>query len=568
MIIGDRERIVSEDYADLIIEYNGDVAIFEEFPDRTVQIINDQYAFVHVPVNFITQDIVYRFGYGSLPTCFGIISESSLESSGVFRLRNIPVFNLRGQGVLIGIIDTGIEYTNPIFRYADNTTRIVSIWDQTISSGNPPSGMLYGTEFTREQINEALQSDDPLSVVPSTDENGHGTMLAGIAGGNEVPERGFYGVAPDVEFAVVKLKPAKRFLRNFFFIPENAVCFQETDILMGLIYLNNLSQRLQRPIVICIALGSSQGAHDGLGTLSTYVSVTASIPGVGIIVAAGNEGNARRHYSGRVDPSTGYDTVDLNVAENEPGFSMEIWGISPDIYSVDILSPSGEYIPRIVAGRNEHRVVNFIFEETIIYVDFQMVEGQSGEQLILMRFEKPSAGIWRFNVYESGGLNRGFNIWLPMAGFISEGTYFIRSDPYTTILTLGNALNSLTVTAYNDADDSLYLNSSRGFTTKNRIKPEVAAPGVNVLGPTLGGGFADFTGTSVAAAHTAGIAALIFEWGYIRGNIPLMSTVEMRNLLIRGARRDADAVYPNRDWGYGILDLYNVFDALRGGLSL
>jgi len=568
MIIGDRERIVSEDYADLIIEYNGDVAIFEEFPDRTVQIINDQYAFVHVPVNFITQDIVYRFGYGSLPTCFGIISESSLESSGVFRLRNIPVFNLRGQGVLIGIIDTGIEYTNPIFRYADNTTRIVSIWDQTISSGNPPSGMLYGTEFTREQINEALQSDDPLSVVPSTDENGHGTMLAGIAGGNEVPERGFYGVAPDVEFAVVKLKPAKRFLRYFFFIPENAVCFQETDILMGLIYLNNLSQRLQRPIVICIALGSSQGAHDGLGTLSTYVSVTASIPGVGIIVAAGNEGNARRHYSGRVDPSTGYDTVDLNVAENEPGFSMEIWGISPDIYSVDILSPSGEYIPRIVAGRNEHRVVNFIFEETIIYVDFQMVEGQSGEQLILMRFEKPSAGIWRFNVYESGGLNRGFNIWLPMAGFISEGTYFIRSDPYTTILTLGNALNSLTVTAYNDADDSLYLNSSRGFTTTNRIKPEVAAPGVNVLGPTLGGGFADFTGTSVAAAHTAGIAALIFEWGYIRGNIPLMSTVEMRNLLIRGARRDADAVYPNRDWGYGILDLYNVFDALRGGLSL
>lgn len=568
MIIGDRERIVSEDYADLIIEYNGDVAIFEEFPDRTVQIINEQYAFVHVPVNFITQDIVYRFGYGSLPTCFGIISESSLESSGVFRLRNIPVFNLRGQGVLIGIIDTGIEYTNPIFRYADNTTRIVSIWDQTISSGNPPSGMLYGTEFTREQINEALQSDDPLSVVPSTDENGHGTMLAGIAGGNEVPERGFYGVAPDVEFAVVKLKPAKRFLRNFFFIPENAVCFQETDILMGLIYLNNLSQRLQRPIVICIALGSSQGAHDGLGTLSTYVSVTASIPGVGIIVAAGNEGNARRHYSGRVDPSTGYDTVDLNVAENEPGFSMEIWGISPDIYSVDILSPSGEYIPRIVAGRNEHRVVNFIFEETIIYVDFQMVEGQSGEQLILMRFEKPSAGIWRFNVYESGGLNRGFNIWLPMAGFISEGTYFIRSDPYTTILTLGNALNSLTVTAYNDADDSLYLNSSRGFTTTNRIKPEVAAPGVNVLGPTLGGGFADFTGTSVAAAHTAGIAALIFEWGYIRGNIPLMSTVEMRNLLIRGARRDADAVYPNRDWGYGILDLYNVFDALRGGLSL
>jgi len=568
MIIGDRERIVSEDYGDLIIEYNGDMTVFDQFPDRTVQIINEQYAIVHVPVDFITQDIIYRYGYVAMPTCFGIISESSLESSGVFRLRNIPVFNLRGQGVLLGIIDTGIDYTNPIFTYADNTTRIISIWDQTISSGNPPPGMLYGTEFTREQINEALRSDDPLSVVPSTDDNGHGTMIAGIAGGNPLPESGFYGVAPDAEFAVVKLKPAKRYLKNFFFIPENAVCFQETDILMGMIYLNNLSIRLQRPIIICIALGSSQGAHDGLGTLSIYTSVTASVPGIGIIVAAGNEGNARRHYSGKIDPSTGYDTVELNVAENEPGFSMEIWGISPDVYSVDILSPTGEYIPRIAVGRNEHRVISFIFEETIIYLDFQMVEAQSGEQLILMRFQKPTAGIWRFNVYERGGLNRGFNIWLPMSGFISEGTYFIRSDPYTTILTLGNAANPITVTAYNDADDSLYQNSSRGFTAANIIKPEIAAPGVNVIGPTLNGGFAAFTGTSVAAAHTAGIAALIFEWGYIRGNLPAMSTVEMRNLLIRGARREADAVYPNRDWGYGILDIYNVFDALRGGLSL
>lgn len=569
MIQGERERIVSEDYADLIIEYNGDVTAFEEFPpDRTVQIVNEQYAFVHVPVGFITQDIVYRLGYGALPTCFGIISESSLESSGVFRLRNIPLFNLRGQGVLLGIIDTGIDYANPVFCYADNTTRIVSIWDQTVSEGNPPAGMLYGTEFTREQINEALMSDDPLSVVPSTDEVGHGTMIAGIAGGNEVPDMGFYGIATDTEFAVVKLKPAKRYLRDFFFIPEDAVCYQETDIIMGLIYLYNLSLRLQRPIVICIALGSSQGAHDGLGTLSTYISVIATTPGVGLIVAAGNEGNARRHYSGKIDATTGYDTVELNVAENEPGFSMEIWGISPDVYSVDILSPSGEYIPRIAAGRNEHRVITFIFEETVIYVDFQMVEGQSGEQLILMRFDKPSAGLWRFNIYERGGLNRGFNIWLPMQGFISEGTYFIRSDPYTTILTLGNALHPLTVTAYNDADDSLYPNSSRGFTAINRIKPEVAAPGVNVIGPTLERGFAPFTGTSVAAAHTAGIAALMFEWGYIRGNIPAMSTVEMKNLIIRGARREVDAVYPNRDWGYGILDIYNVFDVLRGSLNL
>lgn len=568
MISEDNQRIISEDYADLIIEYNGDMSVFEQFPDRTVQIINIRLAFAHVPVSFVTQDIVYRMGYGVMPTCFGIVSQASLEASGVFRIRNIPIFNLRGQGVLIGIIDTGVDYTNPIFQYADRTTRIVSIWDQTISSNKPPIDKLFGTEYTREQINEALGSDDPFSIVPSRDDIGHGTMLAGIAGGNVVADSGFYGVAPDSEFAVVKLKPAKKYLRDFFFIAENAVCFQETDILQGLDYLFELSLRLGRPMVICMAIGSTQGAHDGLGTLSSFASRMAAASGIAMVVAAGNEGNARRHYSGRVNPAIGYDTVELNVAENEPGFSMELWGSAPDIYSIDILTPSGEYIPRIAAGRDEHRVITFIFEPTIIYLDYQMVESQSGEQLILVRFKDPSPGIWRFNVYERVGLNLGFNIWLPMEGFISNDTYFIRSDPYTTILTVGNSLNPLTVTAYNDADDSLYLNSSRGYTRTDKIKPEVAAPGVNVIGPTLEGGFIPYTGTSVTAAHTTGIAALIFEWGIIKGNLPAMSTIEMKNLIIRGARRNANTVYPNRDWGYGILDIFNVFDALRGDINV
>ncbi|NLJ96275.1 MAG: S8 family peptidase [Clostridiales bacterium] len=568
MIPESGERIISEDYADLIIEYNGDESVFEQFPDSTVQIINVQYAFVHVPVSFITQDIIYRLGYSVMPTCFGTISESSLEASGVNQLRNIPIFNLRGRGVLIGIIDTGVDYTNPVFQYADNTTRIISIWDQTIVSDNPPEGMVYGTEYTNEKINEALQSDDPLSIVPSTDDVGHGTMVAGIAGGNDAPDSDFFGVAPDVEFVVVKLKQAKQYLRDFFYIPRDAVCFQETDIFRGVEYLYEKAISLNRPMIICIAVGSSQGAHDGMGTLSTYLSGIAGLPGMGVIVAAGNEGNGRRHYSGIINTVTGYDTVELNVGENEAGFTMELWGSSPDIYSIDILSPSGEYIPRISAGRDEHRVITFIFEATIIYVDYQMVESQSGEQLILVRFENPSVGIWRFNVYERDGLNRGFNIWLPMEKVISENTYFIRSSAYTTILTLGNAIIPLTVTAYNDGDDSLYLNSSRGFTRTERVKPEVAAPGVDVIGPTLDGRFLPFTGTSVSAAHTAGIAALIFEWGIVREHLPAMSTIEMKNLIIRGARRDVDIEYPNRDWGYGILNIFNVFDALRGGFTI
>ena len=567
-MLDDAHRIISEDYADLLIEHYGDSTIFEKFTDATVDIINSILAVVHVPVEQITNSAVYEFGYSAMPSLFGLISRESLEASGVPQIRNFPNFDLRGQGVLLGFIDSGIDYTNPIFQNEDGTSRIALIWDQTIVDGVPPEDQYYGEEYTQERINLALQSENPFDIVPSIDEVGHGTMVAGIAGGSEVPDQNFFGVASEAEFVIVKLKPAKRYLKEFFRVPEDVICYQENDILFALDYLLAAAARLNRPMVICLAIGTSQGAHDGRGTLSNYLSRIATTPGIAIVVAAGNEGNARRHYFGTVDRNIGYNTVELNVGENESGFSMELWGQSPSIFSIDILSPSGEYIPRLSTSLDENREVSFVFEETLIYVDFQMVESQSGDQLILMRFTNPSPGIWRFNVFERGDINMGFHIWLPMDGFISDNTYFIQSDPYITILSLGNSELPITVTAYNDLNDSLYLNSSRGFTRLGVVKPEVAAPGVNVTGPTLNHGFADFTGTSVSAAHMAGIAAMMLEWGNSRGNLIGMSTVELKKLVIRGANRNEELEYPNPDWGYGILDIFNVFDSLRIGIII
>jgi subtilisin family serine protease len=565
MTTEERERIVSNDYADLLITYSGDESVFQKFQDATVHIINFFNAVVHVPVQQITNNIIVEQGYSAMPTLFGLISQASLEASGILRLRNMPNFNLRGQGVLIGIVDSGIDYTNPVFKNADNTTKIVSIWDQTIFSDNYPDHTYYGTEYTREQINEALQNENPLSVVPTTDEVGHGTMLAGIAAGNEVPESGFFGVAPDAELVVVKLKPAKQYLRDFFFIPENVPCYQENDILFALEYLQTIAINQNRPIAICIALGSSQGAHDGRGTLSSTLSLLAESPGIAVIVAGGNEGNARRHYSGIIEATIGTNLVELNVGANVPGFSMELWGDTPGVYSIDIQSPSGEYVPRIVPRLDESREISFIFEETVIYLDYQTIESQSGDELILMRFRKPAPGIWRFNVYGRGDISTGFNIWLPMEDFITEDTFFVRSDPYITILTLGNARVPITVTAYNVEDDSLYLDASRGYSRIGTIKPEIAAPGVSMIGPTTNLDFAEFTGTSPASAHTAGIAAMLLEWAIVRGNLPEMNTLDMKVFITRGARRDLELQYPNRDWGYGILDIFNVFDVLRTG---
>ncbi|HWT74057.1 MAG TPA: S8 family peptidase [Mobilitalea sp.] len=556
-------RITSQDYADLLIKYGGDENLLKGFQDATINIIDSYNAVVHVPLSQITNNTIAQLGYSVMPTLFGLISQASLEASGIIRLRNIPNFNLRGSGVLIGFIDSGIDYTNPVFKNADNTTRIASLWDQTIYSDHFPESAQYGTEYSREQINEALKSPNPYNVVPSKDEVGHGTMLAGVAAGNPVPESGFYGIAPDTELIVVKLKQAKQYLRDFFIIPKDVPCYQENDILFAIDYVYRTALNLNRPLALCIALGSSQGAHDGRGTLSSSLSFQAEAAGFGVIIAAGNEGNARRHYYGKVNPTSGYDTVELSVGEGEAGFSMELWGDSPGVFSIDIQTPSGEYVPRIVPRLDEYREVSFIFEQTTISIDYQIVESQSGDQLILMRFRNPAPGIWKFNVYGKAEVNVGFNIWLPMQGFISDNTFFVRSDPYITILTLGNAPSPITVTAYNTEDNSLYLNASRGFTRIGTIKPEIAAPGVNIVSPNLEQGFDTVTGTSAAAAHTAGVAAIFLEWAIVKGNQPFLNTIDMKIFMIRGARRDANLQYPNRDWGYGILDIFNTFDILR-----
>lgn len=561
-----RMETISEDYADFIVEYFGDLSLLEPFGPGNYRILNHAYAIVHRPLSEFNEQTIRELGYSALPLLYGISSAESLEASGINRIRNVPNFDLRGQGVLIGIVDTGVDYQNQIFRYGDGSSRIINIWDQTIQSDDFPINFGYGTRYNRERINQALQSDNPLEIVPSTDTNGHGTMVAGIAGGNEVPDSDFYGIASEAEFIIVKVKQAKQYLRNFFFIPEGVDCFQNTDILLGMQYIVEVAAELRRSVVICIALGSSQGAHDGQDILSSAVTFRSTVPGTAIVVAAGNEGNLRSHYSGRVNRAIGYDTVELNVGENVAGFSMELWGQSPSQLTIDLLSPSGEFIPRISPRYPENTILNFVFESTTIYIDFLLIESQTGEQLILIRFNRPAAGIWRIRVYEGGDLNLGFNIWLPMRSFLPADTYFIRSNPYTTLLALGNAAGPITTTAYNVSDNSLYLDASRGFTRTEEIKPEIAAPGVNVIGPTLNGGFAPFTGSSVAAAHTTGVAAMLMEWGVVEGNLIYMSTVEMKKLMIRGARRDPNIIYPNREWGYGILDIYNVYESLRSGV--
>lgn len=558
-------KIISEDYIDLIVEYYGNVNFLEKFGEENYTIIDEVFAMVHIPSSDINLEFIKKYGWTSFAYVGGLMDASSLEESGITKLQSIPKLNIKGDGVLIGVVDTGIEYTHSAFRYEDNTTKIVSIWDQTIqNSGKEPEGFQFGTEYTREEINKALLSSNPLSIVPSTDVNGHGTMMAGIAAGLEIEKEDFVGVVPNAELVIVKMKEAKKNIRRFFLIPDNEVAYQTPDYFFGVQYLMKVAQKLNRPIAIGIGVGTSQGAHDGRGVLARYLNLLAQKIGTAIVLAAGNEGNQRSHCSGIIDKKIGYDVVELKVGENEKGFCMELVGAPPNVYSVDILSPSGEFIPRIQAKMKENREIQFLFENTTLFVHFQILDEQTGNERVLFRFINPAQGIWRFRIYSTGNLTMSYHIWLPIQQYIGKDTYFIESDPYTTIVSPGNTYYPITATAYNHTNKTLYTDASRGFTSLNLIKPDIAAPGVGIKAPALNNSFDVFTATSVATAHVAGIAAMLLEWGIVGKNIIDMDTQIIKRILIDGAKRDPNLTYPNRDWGYGIVDVYNSFLRLRG----
>lgn len=556
------EAIYSENYLDLIVEYNEEVStVYEQYETECIQFLNFRFAVVHLDSALYPPYNIKTYGYSNIPKCFGLMDTTAVEAAGIVRVQDLPALDLRGQNVLVAMIDTGIDYSNPLFQTANQTTRIVSIWDQTLQDGKPPEGFLYGSEYQREAINEALRSDRPQSIVPSKDENGHGTFVAGVCAGGKDEEGDFIGGAPNAELIVVKLKEAKKNLKQFHQIYTEQPVYQETDIMLAIRYVLRVAKQQLRPVVIYLGVGSNQGGKVGKEALSSYISLLSESNGVCFVAAAGNEGQARGHYYGGGRESERMERVELNVGE-ERGFTMELWGYSPNTYSIAIRSPGGEVIPRIPPGIAESREVQLILEETKVSVDYQLVESTTGDEVIVISFQKPTRGIWTIDVYLEELDDSGFHIWLPISQFITEGTYFIRSDPNTTLVMPGTTPSLITFTAYRHDNNSLYLQASRGYGRGCGIKPELASPGVNVYGPNLYQGYTTKTGSSVAAAIGAAACALLFEWGITRGNVPNMDTIEIKKLLIRGGVRDGIRTYPNREWGYGILNVFETFQRL------
>lgn len=577
--------IVSEETGDYIIEYNS--LYFEQIQRQDgvcISCINDTWCILYT--NYPgSRNINIQQGYYSVPKLYGLMDTTSFDASGITATLNQPLLNVRGQGVLIGFLDTGIDYLREDFKASGGRTRIAAVWDQTIQSVNyeedtgeaagteqydreQVQGMVqYGTVYTREDINAALAAEregqNPYDIVPSRDENGHGTFLAGVAAASETAD--YIGAAPEAEILMVKLKPAKKYLRDFYLLPERVEAYSETDMMMGVRFLQQYAIREKKPLVICVGLGTASGSRTGALPFADLLNTLARQVNTVVVTCTGNEANNRTHTSGLAVSDTEPSEIEITVGADERGFVMEIWAESLDILSVAITSPSGERISRIPARIDTGGVYNFLLERSQVAVNYRVVESASGYEVIFMRFINPAQGIWKIHVYSLTNIVGRYNAWLPLKQFLSGDTYFLNSNPSTTLTEPGAAERVISVGAYNHITDASYVASGRGYTATGLVKPDFVAPGVDVYGVRAGGGYTTRTGTSVAAAHAAGAAALLLTWGVTDGNLPYMGTNEVKSVLIRGAKRENSTVYPNNIYGYGKMDVIEAFNKLRTG---
>lgn len=457
-----------------------------------------------------------------------------------------PRFRLTGKGVLIGVIDSGIEYTNADFRQEDGATRIRFLWDQTVE-GTPPEGYRIGSEFSAEQINEALQQPNRtmrLQKVPSVDSSGHGTAVAGVAAGNGRNSGGRYrGAAPDAELIIVKLGN------------PGGVGFPRTAELMQAVdYIVQKAEMLQMPVSVNISFGNTYGAHNGTSLPERFLDAAAQIGRTLISVGTGNEGAEAGHTSGFV--REGEETsVPLGVQERQGAFSLQIWTDYTDVIGVTIKTPSGERVGPIREVMGTQR---FLTGKTEILLYYGEPSPYSGLNEIFLEFlpvdDYVNSGEWNIILVPEQIVTGRFEMWLPASYTLNEGTAFFYPTEELTLTIPSTASRVLTVAAY-DADTMSYADfSGRGRKSQNNQKPDLAAPGVNVVSVQGEEGYASFTGTSFAAPFASGGAALLMEWGITEKNDLFLYGEKAKAFLRRGARElPGYDSWPNNQLGYGAL---------------
>lgn len=541
---------------EVIVKYSGDIHRVETELGVEVEVLGEGFAIITLRGDQIPLLYDYReIEYIELPKTLTLTLYQSLRAACISSVQSPAEYNLTGTGTLVGIIDSGIDYTHPDFRNQDGSSRILYIWDQT-ADGSPPFGFRQGTEYNNQQLNMALASTQPYEIVTSTDVIGHGTAVAGIAAGNGRASEGRQmGVAPDASLIIVKL--GYRGFESF---------ARTTEVMRALKYLLDKAEELGMPIAINISFGTNAGSHDGSSLFENYVNtVTGRWKNV-IVAATGNEGAAGHHFSGEIGPALTKD-VGFVVAENLDSLYLTFWKNFADSFTLELILPNGKSTGEIGSSQR-YTIKNMDGVSLQIFYGQPTHYNEDQEIYFLIRKQESNIpqGIWRLRVRGVEVIDGRFDIWLPTVEEVGMGTAFTDPSPGTTLTLPSTVERVLSVGGYNAAIDAAAQFSGRGFTRNNAyVKPDLVAPAVGIISARAGGGYDSFTGTSMAAPFVTGAAALMMQWGIVLGNDPFLYGQRVKAYLKKGAKRRPYINYPNPIWGYGALCLKDTMDFLVNG---
>lgn len=533
----------------LIVKYTGDIRSLESEGIIVTELYNE-YAILSVPedkIEILSQIPAIEFIEKPKRLFFAVAQgkrASCITSLQVRREGNVPLF---GKGVLIAVVDSGIDYAHPDFRNEDGTSRILNLWDQTVT-GAPPAGYHIGTEYTREQINLALQAQTPqerYEIVPSRDLSGHGTHVAGIAAGNGRAGSGRYtGCAPESELIIVKLgNPGT----NSF--PRTAELMQAVD------YVIRKAIEYRMPVAVNLSFGNTYGSHDGTSLLETYLNDMATIWKSSICIGSGNEGASGGHAGGILEENK-TKVIELAVAEFETALSIQIWKSYVDEVEFLLTSPSGIQVGPFNAILGTQR---FRLGQTEILIYYGEPSPYSTAQEIYIDFIPAGSyidsGIWNISLVPKRVVSGEYQLWLPSQGAVNIGTRFLVPSPDLSITIPATTQKAITVGAYDAVLNSYADFSGRGYVRSSReSKPDLVAPGVNIMSAAPGGGYTQRSGTSMATPFVTGGAALLMEWGIVNGNDAFLFGEKVKAYLQSGARPlPGFTEYPNPQLGWGAL---------------
>jgi len=554
---------------EVIVKYHGELDVLRDYGILVEELIAG-YAILTVPEAFMEQLAAFeQIEYVEKPKRYYFGAELPAENACVYPI-TLGERTLTGQNTIIAVLDSGIEFQRAEFRNADGETRILYLWDQTLMPQNgqqAPVGFETGVEFTAEQINQALSvsAKEGVGIVPSRDVSGHGTAVAGIAAASLVnTENGgiYQGIAPESELIVVKLGTPR----------ENGFP-KTTEIMRAVTYAVRKGIELGRPVVVNLSLGNTYGSHDGSSLVERFLDNAAEIGRTVICVGAGNEGDASGHYAGTVDAAEATQVVELSVGEYERSLSIQLWKQYSDVFQVGLRAPDNTFVvlPNPVNARKQE----FTIAQTMVLVyqgepkPYSVLQEIYFDLIPVEERNYINTGVWQLELLPIKIVTGRFDLYLPSSEARNSRTGFLRSTPETTITIPSTASKVITVGAYDTRYEQYAAFSGRGLSQVSRensitiagmIKPDIVAPGVDILAPDVLGGYRTVTGTSFATPIVSGCAALLMEWGIVQENDRYLYGEKVKAYLRAGAQPlRGENVYPNERVGFGRLCLAESF---------